>query len=133
MVFHVLAKAGLKATHFNTLLAFIDTEFYNIMKNNQYKKAHSLCNIFGFHFNFIFSSIVTGKLERSAILKAICAGFKETTEPLICLTGGRFLILCLRTLSSSKSYMKSIWPFHFFNMPYGCPYLTIYLLIAYNN
>jgi hypothetical protein len=29
--------------------------------------------------------------------------------------------------------MKSIWPFHFFNMPYGCPYLTLYLLIAYNN
>ncbi|XP_057867292.1 vacuolar-sorting receptor 6 [Cryptomeria japonica] len=28
-----------------------------------------------------------GKLERSAILKAVCAGFKETTEPLICLTG----------------------------------------------
>ncbi|KAH9318618.1 hypothetical protein KI387_020387, partial [Taxus chinensis] len=28
-----------------------------------------------------------GKLERGAILKAICAGFKETTEPLICLSG----------------------------------------------
>uniref|UniRef100_A0A0D6R212 EGF-like calcium-binding domain-containing protein n=1 Tax=Araucaria cunninghamii TaxID=56994 RepID=A0A0D6R212_ARACU len=28
-----------------------------------------------------------GKLERSAILKAICAGFKETTEPRICLSG----------------------------------------------
>ncbi|KAL7131365.1 hypothetical protein ABFS83_13G192700 [Erythranthe nasuta] len=28
-----------------------------------------------------------GKLERSAILKAICAGFKETTDPPICLSG----------------------------------------------
>ncbi|KAL3654541.1 Vacuolar-sorting receptor 6 [Castilleja foliolosa] len=28
-----------------------------------------------------------GKLERGAILKAICAGFKETTDPPICLTG----------------------------------------------
>ncbi|KAL6546191.1 Vacuolar-sorting receptor 6 [Orobanche minor] len=28
-----------------------------------------------------------GKLERGAILKAICSGFKETTEPSICLSG----------------------------------------------
>ncbi|GFQ00835.1 vacuolar-sorting receptor 6 [Phtheirospermum japonicum] len=28
-----------------------------------------------------------GKLERGAILKAICAGFKETTDPPICLSG----------------------------------------------
>ncbi|XP_059285189.1 vacuolar-sorting receptor 6-like [Lycium ferocissimum] len=28
-----------------------------------------------------------GKLERTAVLKAICAGFKETTEPSICLNG----------------------------------------------
>ncbi|KAJ4838721.1 Vacuolar-sorting receptor 6 [Turnera subulata] len=27
-----------------------------------------------------------GKLERTAVLKAICAGFKETTEPPVCLT-----------------------------------------------
>ncbi|KAE8703115.1 Vacuolar-sorting receptor 1 [Hibiscus syriacus] len=28
-----------------------------------------------------------GKLAKSAVLKAICAGFEETTEPAICLTG----------------------------------------------
>ncbi|KAK7853900.1 vacuolar-sorting receptor 6 [Quercus suber] len=28
-----------------------------------------------------------GKLERTAVLKAICAGFKETADPPICLTG----------------------------------------------
>ncbi|XP_041023146.1 vacuolar-sorting receptor 6-like [Juglans microcarpa x Juglans regia] len=28
-----------------------------------------------------------GKLERSAVLKAICAGFKETTDPPVCLSG----------------------------------------------
>lgn len=28
-----------------------------------------------------------GKLERTAVLKAICAGFKETTEPQVCLSG----------------------------------------------
>ncbi|XWS40490.1 hypothetical protein CRYUN_Cryun18bG0144300 [Craigia yunnanensis] len=27
-----------------------------------------------------------GKLERTAVLKAICAGFKESTEPLVCLS-----------------------------------------------
>uniref|UniRef100_A0A7C8ZZS2 EGF-like calcium-binding domain-containing protein n=1 Tax=Opuntia streptacantha TaxID=393608 RepID=A0A7C8ZZS2_OPUST len=29
-----------------------------------------------------------GKLERTSVLKALCAAFKETTEPPICLTGG---------------------------------------------
>lgn len=29
-----------------------------------------------------------GKLERSAVLKAICAGFKETTDPPVCLNRG---------------------------------------------
>lgn len=29
-----------------------------------------------------------GKLERTAVLKAVCAGFKEATEPRICLSGG---------------------------------------------
>ncbi|GMY35071.1 vacuolar-sorting receptor 6 [Fagus crenata] len=28
-----------------------------------------------------------GKLERTAVLKALCAGFKETTDPSVCLTG----------------------------------------------
>ncbi|GFZ05929.1 similar to VACUOLAR SORTING RECEPTOR 6 [Actinidia rufa] len=28
-----------------------------------------------------------GKLERNAVLKAVCAGFKETTDPRICLSG----------------------------------------------
>ncbi|KAK4801620.1 hypothetical protein SAY86_022107 [Trapa natans] len=28
-----------------------------------------------------------GKLERTAVLKALCAGFKETTEPAVCLSG----------------------------------------------
>ncbi|KAK4748073.1 hypothetical protein SAY87_014659 [Trapa incisa] len=28
-----------------------------------------------------------GKLERTAVLKSLCAGFKETTEPAVCLSG----------------------------------------------
>ncbi|BAT80217.1 hypothetical protein LR48_Vigan468s004000 [Vigna angularis] len=28
-----------------------------------------------------------GKLERTAVLKAVCSGFKETTEPSVCLSG----------------------------------------------
>jgi hypothetical protein len=31
----------------------------------------------------------TGKLERKAVLKAICAGFEETTEPNVCLSDGK--------------------------------------------
>ncbi|KAK9152589.1 hypothetical protein Sjap_000069 [Stephania japonica] len=29
-----------------------------------------------------------GKLERTAVLRAVCAGFAETTEPAVCLSGG---------------------------------------------
>jgi hypothetical protein len=29
-----------------------------------------------------------GKLERTAVLKAVCAGFKEGTEPRVCLSQG---------------------------------------------
>lgn len=32
--------------------------------------------------------VVLGKLEKGAVLKAICAGFQESTEPSICLTEG---------------------------------------------
>jgi hypothetical protein len=31
---------------------------------------------------------LAGKLESNAVLKAICAGFKESTEPHVCLTPG---------------------------------------------
>lgn len=31
----------------------------------------------------------TGKLEKGAVLKAICAGFEETTEPAACLSDGK--------------------------------------------
>lgn len=32
-----------------------------------------------------------GKLERGAVLKAMCSGFQESTEPAICLTEGPIL------------------------------------------
>jgi len=31
---------------------------------------------------------LAGKLEKSAVLKALCSGFEETTEPAICLSTG---------------------------------------------
>jgi len=34
--------------------------------------------------------VLTGKLEKGAVLKAICSGFEETTEPAVCLSGGKF-------------------------------------------
>lgn len=40
---------------------------------------------------FIFSFLMlvpSGKLEKGAVLKAICAGFEETTEPAVCLSDG---------------------------------------------
>lgn len=36
--------------------------------------------------------LVSGKLDKGAVLKAICAGFQETTEPAICLSEGHYLL-----------------------------------------
>jgi len=38
-------------------------------------------------FNFV------GKLEKGAVMKAICSGFEETTEPAVCLSSGKFYYL----------------------------------------
>ena len=32
--------------------------------------------------------ISAGKLDKGAVLKAVCAGFKESTEPPVCLSPG---------------------------------------------
>ena len=34
------------------------------------------------------SLCLPGKLDKGAVLKALCAGFRETTEPAVCLTEG---------------------------------------------
>jgi hypothetical protein len=39
--------------------------------------------------SFIYLNFLSvGKLERTAVLKAICSGFKETTDPPVCLSSG---------------------------------------------
>lgn len=41
--------------------------------------------------NLVFpflTHVLAGKLEKSAVLKAICSGFEETTEPAVCLSDG---------------------------------------------
>lgn len=49
---------------------------------------------FDFGFNYFNQMHAhAGKLEKGAVLKAICAGFEETTEPGVCLSGGKFLML----------------------------------------
>lgn len=39
----------------------------------------------------MLNRIFPGKLEKGAVLKAICSGFEETTEPAVCLSTGKFL------------------------------------------
>jgi len=39
----------------------------------------------------MLNGIFPGKLEKGAVLKAICSGFEETTEPAVCLSTGKFL------------------------------------------
>ena len=45
-----------------------------------------------------------GKLERNAVLKAVCAGFKETTEPPICLSGGFYRDYELKMMTIISAY-----------------------------
>ncbi|KAL0363778.1 UNVERIFIED_CONTAM: Vacuolar-sorting receptor 6 [Sesamum calycinum] len=53
-----------------------------------------------------------GKLERSAVLKAICAGFKETTDPPICLSAGEEFVsaLWLVVFSTKEMDMHPVKP-----------------------
>ena len=37
-------------------------------------------------------NVDTGKLEKGAVLKAICAGFQEKTEPAVCLSPGKIIL-----------------------------------------
>jgi hypothetical protein len=36
----------------------------------------------------LYIYLPSGKLDKVAVLKAICSGFEETTEPAICLSEG---------------------------------------------
>lgn len=36
----------------------------------------------------MLNRIFAGKLEKGAVLKAVCSGFEETTEPAVCLSTG---------------------------------------------
>lgn len=46
---------------------------------------------FGISLDVSFLTLdVIGKLEKGAVLKALCAGFEETTEPSVCLSTGTY-------------------------------------------
>lgn len=36
----------------------------------------------------MISTLVAGKLDKGAVLKAVCSGFQETTDPPVCLGSG---------------------------------------------
>jgi hypothetical protein len=52
----------------------------------------ALCVLISY-FNFLSE----GKLERAAVLKALCSGFKETTDPPVCLSSGWWAYLLSRS------------------------------------
>lgn len=39
--------------------------------------------------NLIYSTMLSGKLDKGAVMKAICSGFQETTDPPVCLSEGK--------------------------------------------
>lgn len=60
--------------------------------------------LFMFYFSFwtcVYFIFCLGKLDKRAVLRAICSGFEETTEPDICLTQG--LWICTLFLLLNKS------------------------------
>ena len=51
--------------------------------------CNSLLALTFYHF-----FLLSGKLDKAAVLKAICAGFQETTEPAVCLSEGIIRVSC---------------------------------------
>lgn len=53
-----------------------------------------VCDLWeGFEVFFVEPFGLEGKLDRTAVLKAICSGFKETEDPPICLTSGWYILI----------------------------------------
>lgn len=50
------------------------------------KKMQTLVTILALTFGFISILPSTGKLDKGAVLKAICSGYQETTDPPVCLS-----------------------------------------------
>lgn len=63
-----------------------------VINDAQYRGRpfHHFFDGLGTMFNILLLFFVhfIGKLERTAVLRAICSGFKETADPAICLSGG---------------------------------------------
>ena len=61
--------------------------------------------------------IPIGKLERTAILKAICAGFQETADPPICLSGGQSTLFVVPIVMSheciNRCFYSHLYPRYF--------------------
>lgn len=61
-----------------------------VINNRQYRGTLPYLSLCG--WSFIIYSVrtfdISGKLAKQAVLKAICSGFEETTEPAVCLSDG---------------------------------------------
>ena len=65
-----------------------------VVNNHQYRGLYSHLYFTDKFWMLAFLTYLhIGKLAKGAVLKAICAGFEETTEPAVCLSGGKFVLL----------------------------------------
>ena len=56
----------------------------------------------------LFNFVSAGKLEKGAVMKAICSGFEETTEPAVCLSSGKFYhLLVMGEIYTSVYFLVS--------------------------
>lgn len=67
--------------------------------------------LYSFLLNFLLielSFMLLGKLEKGAVLKAMCSGFQESTEPAICLTEGSIIHDICNSIFYQQLYVKII-------------------------
>lgn len=62
--------------------------FVTLIARNKANPIHSQTQEMRCLYVFFFFFPGEGVLQRTAVLKAICAGFLESTEPTVCLSGG---------------------------------------------
>lgn len=52
--------------------------------------SHGICRQIPRGITLCLLTKSSGKLDKGAVMKAICSGFQETTDPPVCLSEGEF-------------------------------------------
>jgi|APAra0007618407_1042631.scaffolds.fasta_scaffold06200_3 hypothetical protein len=94
-----------------------------VVNNRQYRGIGEMltCQFFlPFYSIFLMfllielSFMLLGKLEKGAVLKAMCSGFQESTEPAICLTEGTIIHDICNSIFFNRNHSSLDRPIYIF-------------------